>query len=454
MSDLIEARVLPHDLVAERAVLGAILMRPDVLFDVAPLITPPDFFRDAHRRIFRHLLAMCEAKIGIDGLTLRDALQRSNELEAVEGPAYIFSLTDGVPHSVNAAEYARIVREKSALRQLAFASNKALAEAYSGELPAADVLERAQSALFEIAGRQVTGGFIDMHELMPATLEEIERLVADKRHVTGVATGFTDLDHMTRGLQPGDLVVVAGRPSMGKTAFAVNVAQHAAIRGGHQAAVFSLEMSRKSLGLRLIASEARIDHHRLLSGHVVPDAWSSISSAIDRLSDAGLHIDDASGATIFDIRAKARRLKASRGLDLIVIDYLQLMSGAQRAENKNLEVAAITKGLKAIARDLDIPVVLLSQLSRDTEKRGNHRPILADLRDSGAIEQDADVVIFIHREEKYAPTAENRGTAEAILAKQRNGPTGTVGLVFHDHLVRFDNRTRDTERRPYAEAGV
>jgi replicative DNA helicase len=451
-ADSIEARVLPHDLRAERAVLGAVLVRNDVLFDVLEHLTAAEFFRDVHRTIFRAMLALSEQKVPIDDLTLCEALTRTGELEDVGGPVYVAGLMDGVPKSTNAAAYAAIVRDKCTLRRLILAAHTFIAAAYEAEEAPATIVDAAQAALFDVASRQVRGGFIGTKTLMPQVLEAVEARIADKRRVTGVATGFTDLDDMTRGFQPGDLIIVAGRPSMGKTSFGMNVVQHAAIKDRRRAAVFSLEMNSKSLGLRLLASEARVDHHRVLSGQVLNADWGRMSMAFGRLTEAGILIDDSSTATVFDVRAKARRLKADGGLDLIVIDYLQLMTGVGKSENKNLEVAAITKALKAVARDLEVPIVLLSQLSREPDKRGNHRPMLSDLRDSGAIEQDADVVIMIHREEKYGPTDENRGIAEAILSKQRNGPTGSVRLVFHDHLVRFDNADRRPERTPYAGA--
>lgn len=450
MSEPIEARVLPHDLSAERAVLGAILIRPDVWFDVAEQLRQSDFYRDPHRRIFAKMLELSEAKIAIDGVTLKDALARDNELESVGGPAYLFALTDGVPHSTNAVEYARIVRDKAQLRQLVSIGQRMISRAFDAGEHASAIVDATLAELLERASARTDRGFIDTKTLMPQIVEAVEQLVANPRRITGVASGFSDLDDMTRGFQPSDLIIIAARPAMGKTSLAMNIVQHAAIKDGRRVAVFSLEMGRKSLGLRLLSSEARIDHHKLLSGQVHDGDWSRISNAIGRLAEAGILIDDATSTTVFDVRAKARRLAADGGLDLIVIDYLQLMTATQKAENKNLEVAAITKGLKAIARDLEIPVVLLSQLSRDPEKRGNHLPQLSDLRDSGAIEQDADLVIFIHRAERYAATAENRGQAEAIIGKARNGPTGVVKLLFHDHLVRFDNLSRLTERKAYA----
>jgi len=440
-----EPRTLPHNLEAERSILGAVLLHDDALGVVADTLADRMFFRDAHKRIYRAMLRLAARNVAIDLTTLREELDRAGDLAEVNGPAYLIALVDGVPRSTNIEHYAAIVREKAYLRDAIFAANKVLAEAYDAEDDAREVLNRAQQAFFDIDRQTARRGFVDMSALMPDVLAAIERHAADRRTVTGVPTGFGALDEMTRGFQPGNLIVVAGRPSMGKTTFAMNIAQHAATNGRRQVAVFSLEMSQKSLGIRLVASEARVEHHRLLSGHIAQGDYARIAVAMDRLGAAGIHIDDSAAVTVFDVRAKSRRLKADGGLDLIVIDYLQLMNGVGRAENKNLEVAGITKGLKAVARDLDVPVVLLSQLSRETERRGNHRPQLSDLRDSGAIEQDADVVIFIHREERYVPTDDNRGVAEAVLSKQRNGPTGTIRLRFESELVRFDNPTMDRD---------
>ena len=451
MTAPLDARVLPHSLEAERSVLGAVLLQNEFLEHVRAIVQPSDFYRDAHARIFEHVIKLHDRREPVDFLTLRESLAASDELERVGGPAYITALVDGVPRSTNVEHYAAIVREYATRRRLVLVGQKLIAEAHESDDSPADLIDRAHSALFKVAERQSVDTLTDSRALMPELLGVVDQLVADKRLVTGVPTGLTDLDELTRGLQPRDLIVVAARPSMGKTSFGMNVVQHAAIRASRRALVFSLEMGRRPIGLRLLASEGRVDHHKLLSGHLGDADWGRLSNAMGRLEAGAIYVDDAAVVTVFDVRAKARRLQAGGGLDLIVIDYLQLMTGAQKAENKNLEVAAITKGLKAIARDLDVPVLLLSQLSREPDKRGNHRPQLSDLRDSGAIEQDADVVIGLHREEKYAPTADNRGVAEAILLKQRNGPTGTVRLLFHDHLVRFDNLVWSAGRRPCAE---
>jgi replicative DNA helicase len=458
MTEPIEARTLPHNIDAERAVLGAILLHSDALFDVAAVVSEADFFREAHRVIYRHILALHEAKVAIDFVPLRESLSQAGVLDGIGGPTYLTSLVDGMPRSVNAVDYARIVREKAAYRSIIFDAHKTLAEAYESEFSASDVLNAAQARLFAIADRQAPGGFVDMATLMPDVMNEVEKRYAEKRVVTGVPTGFVDLDQMTSGLQREDLIIIAGRPSMGKTSLAMNIAEFVGIRTAHRVGVFSLEMGRASLGMRLLASEARVDHHKLRSGFLSGDDMQRIGGAMQRLAEAGIAIDDSSSVTPWDIRAKARRLQADRGLDLIIIDYLQLMTGA-KSENKNLEVAGITKALKAIARDLHVPLVLLSQLSRENERRGDKRPQLSDLRDSGAIEQDADVVMFVHREEKYNETDDNRGIAEIIVSKQRNGPIGPVRLAFIDHLVRFDNLDRQhtsappsEQRMPYAEA--
>jgi replicative DNA helicase len=432
------ARPLPHSLDMERAVLGAILLRPDVLYDVADR-RPDDFFRDAHRRIFRHMLRLAEQKIQLDFGVLQDALARTHELETVGGPAYITALVDGMPRGSNAAEHARIVCEKALLRQVIAAVQQISAEAFEEASNASEILDAAQARLHQIAARQVTGDIVDMPTLMAEVVATIEARRAHRGLVSGVPTGFTELDEITRGLQPEDLIVLAARPSVGKTSFAMNVIEYACIHAGRRAAAFSLEMGRQSLGLRLLASQARVNHHDLQTGYIRDEAWSRIANAMEHIGSSGIHIIDASSPTVFDIRARARRLQAAGGLDLIVIDYLQLMRGAQRAENKNLEVAEISRSLKAIARDLKVPILLLSQLSREPERRTNHRPQLSDLRDSGAIEQDSDVVLFLHREERYDATDENRGVAEVIVSKHRNGPTALIKLAFHESFVRFDN---------------
>lgn len=451
MSDTVCERTLPHNLDAERSVLGAILMQNDAFEEAARLVDQHDFYRSAHRLIFQAMANLRTKKRVIDLVTLREELTRTGDLDDVGGSAYITALSDGMPHSSHVEHYAAIVKEKSALRSLIFAGNKLLAEAYEAERPAAELLDATHQQLFAISDRALTGGFVGASELVQATLSAIEQRAADGQEIIGVPSGFTDLDAMTAGFQRGDLVVIAGRPSMGKTGLVLNIAEHVALRAGLSVGFFSLEMNKESLMMRLFASVAGLDHRRVRRGRLPDSEAKALSQASCRIGSAALAIDDSSALTVYDVRAKARALKASKGLDLIIIDYLQLMTGSAKAETKNLEVAAITKGLKGVAKDLNVPVLLLSQLSREPEKRGNHRPQLSDLRDSGCIEQDADLVIFIHREEYYAPTDENRGLGELIASKQRNGPTGAVRVTFQDHLVRFGNAAPDYRR---AHVGV
>jgi replicative DNA helicase len=429
---------MPHDLEAERAVLGGIIVDNEQLPSACEHVTARDFYRAAHGFVFDAMLRLEERREPIDLLTLKPELAARGRLDEV-GVAYLAGLPDGVPRSSNVGEYARIVCENSVRREMVRAGHAIIDSAYDPEGDAATVLDRAQARLFQIADHQTRGQMVNMAALMPAVINEVERRVADKRTVTGVPTGFRDLDDLTRGFQPEDLIVIGARPSMGKTSLVMNVAQHAALHHGMRVAVFSLEMSAQSLGLRLLASEARIDHHRLLSGRLCQSDYGPMADAYGRLSQAGIVIDSSSSVTAFDVRAKARRLKADKGLDAIIIDYLQLMRPTQRAENKNLEIAEITRSLKAIAIDLRVPVILLSQLSRALESRSNHRPQLSDLRDSGSIEQDSDVVLLLHREEEYAKSDQNRGKAEIIIAKQRNGPTGTVTVSFVKEYTRFED---------------
>lgn len=428
-----DAGVPPHSLEAELGMLGAILIRPDVLHDVREHADPEDCYRDAHRRIFRAMLQLAEAHVAIDPLTLGDSLTRTDEFEKVGGALYLFKLTDGVPHSTHAVDYARIVREKSRLRQIILAAQRTLADAYEASTPSADVLDAAQAALSTIAdGHVAGGGLVPMKTIMPAVVDELQRLATNQQLVTGIGSGLTSLDEITRGFQKKALIVIGAQTSMGKTSFGLNIAEHAAVAGAH-VAIFALEMDCLSLGIRFLASRARISHGRLMSGFVRAAEWGPLSEAMGCLGELGIYIDDSSSLTAFDVRARARRLRADGGLDLIIVDYLQLMRGAQRAENKNLEVADISRSLKMIAKDLDVPVLLLSQLSRAPAQRTDRRPQLSDLRDSGAIEQDADVVLLLYRD------ASEKGVAEISVAKHRNGPTGFVKVAFVEELMRFEN---------------
>jgi replicative DNA helicase len=432
-------RSLPHNLEAEKSVLGAILIDNAAFNHAAELIDARDFFRDAHRRIFDRMVALSERGDVIDFVTLKEELSRSGDLDEVGGPAYIASLADGVPRSSNVEHYARIVKEKSTLRNLIFSANKILATAYEAELEADAVLDEAEKAIFEIAEDRVRAGFVPLRDLVKESFETIERLQAHKELITGVPTGFVDLDEMTSGLQPGDLVIVAARPSMGKTSLVLNVAQHVGTKTDMTVGFFSLEMSREQLFFRLLTSEARIDWHRVRTGMLGEKDWGRLSEAVGTLSDANIYIDDTPAIGVLEMRAKSRRLKAEHGLHLLVVDYLQLMQGRGRAENRTQELAAISRSLKGLAKELHVPIVALSQLSRAPESRSDHKPQLSDLRESGALEQDADVVVLIYREDVYNRTEENQGIAELIVAKQRNGPTGSVKLAFVREHTRFEN---------------
>jgi replicative DNA helicase len=432
-------RTLPHNLEAERSVLGAILVHNDAFNLAAQVIDERDFFRDAHRRIFDKMIALNERSAAIDFVTLKEELSRAGELDDVGGPAYIASLADGVPRATNVEYYARIVKEKSTLRNLIYAANKILSNAYEAEQEPDVILDEAETAIFSVADDRLKAGFVPMRDLVKESFPKIERLFEQKRLVTGVPTGFADLDEMTRGLQPGDLIIIAARPSMGKTSLVLNIAQFVAVQPAMTAGVFSLEMSKESLFLRLLTSEAQIDSHRLMSGAIGQKDYGRISHALESLSAMQLFIDDTAGIGVMEMRAKARRLQAEHGLNLLVVDYIQLMSGRGRFENRTLELAALSRSLKGLAKELHVPIVVLSQLSRAPEARSDHRPQLSDLRESGALEQDADVVVMIYRDDVYNkdPSSENAGIAELIVAKQRNGPTGVVKLAFLREQTRF-----------------
>jgi replicative DNA helicase len=436
-------RTLPHNLEAERSVLGAILLHNDAFNFAAEVIDAKDFFRDAHRRIFDKMVKLAERGDAIDLVTLKEELGRAGELEEVGGPAYITALVDGVPRSTNVEHYARIIKEKATLRNLIFSANKILSSAYEAEEEADLILDQAEHAIFAIADQKIRDGFVSLRELAHGSLETIEKLHARKELITGVPTGFTDLDEMTSGLQPADLVIIAARPSMGKTSLVLNMAQHVGTKTGMSVGIFSLEMSKEQLFLRMLTAEARIDAHRLRGGFLGERDWGKLSQAIGTLSEAKIFIDDSPSIGVLEMRAKCRRLAAEHGLHMVIVDYIQLMQGRGRFENRTLELASISRSMKGLAKELRVPIVVLSQLSRAPESRSDHRPQLSDLRESGALEQDADVVMFIYREDLYAdknqPPTEQEGVAELIVGKQRNGPTGIVKLAFIREFTRFEN---------------
>src|SRR6187402_169570 len=436
-------RTLPHNLEAEKSVLGAILINNHAFNQAAEVIDAQDFFRDAHRRIFEKMVVLTDRNDPVDLVTLKDELTRSGELDEVGGPAYVSALTDGVPRSANVEYYAKIVKEKSTLRRLIQSANEVLGRAYDAEEDADTLLDEAERSIFQIAEGRMRSGFVKLSELVAGGYDMLEALQANRGLVTGVPSGFVDLDEITSGFQKSDLVIVAARPSMGKTSLVLNMALHCGIEAGRTAGVFSLEMSKEQLFMRMLTSEARVDAHRFRGGFLGEQDYARLVEAFARMHDAKVFIDDTPSAGILEMRAKARRLKMEHGLDMLVIDYLQLMQGRGKFDNRQQELASISRALKILAKELEIPILALSQLSRATESRGDHRPQLSDLRESGALEQDADVVMFIFREEMYSTDGErnpeSEGVAEIIIGKQRNGPTGTAKLAFLKQYTRFEN---------------
>jgi len=434
----------PYSEDAEQAVLSAMLMDQDAIVRAAEIVDDSMFYAERHRRIFRSMVAITERGGVVDPLTLSEELARRGELESAGGKEYVGYLVDAVPTAANVEYHAEIVREKSILRQLIQVSTQIVHDAFSGQGTAGELLDQAEAKIFQVSQQRKTEGFTRIKELLWPTMERIEALQRGGKTITGVASGFTDLDEMTSGFQPADLVIVAARPSMGKTAFCLNVAQHAAIDEQRRIAFFSLEMSKESLVQRMLTSEARVDAQRLRRGLLRDDEFPMLARAAGILSSAPIWIDDTPGITLLEMRSKARRLKADNGLDMVIVDYLQLMQGPS-AENRQQEVSQISRGLKGLAKELNVPVVALSQLSRAPEQRtGDHRPQLSDLRESGAIEQDADLIMFLFRQEMYEGPVDKdgnsiEGKAELIVGKQRNGPTGIVNLHFYKQYTRFAN---------------
>ena len=436
----------PYSEDAEQAVLSAMLIDQDAVLRAIEFVDDTMFYAERNRRIFRAMVTIAERGGVVDPLTLSDELGRRAELDASGGKDYIGFLVDVVPTAANIEYHAEIVREKAILRRLIEVSTSIVAEAFDGKASARELLDEAESKIFLVSQQQTKDGFTRIKELLWPTMERIEALQRGGKTVTGVASGFNDLDELTSGFQPADLIIVAARPSMGKTAFTLNVAQHAAIEHNVPVAFFSLEMSKESLVQRMLTSEARIDAQRLRKGQLRDDDFPRLARAAGILSSAPVWIDDTPGLTLLEMRSKARRLKADAGVGLVVVDYLQLMQGPARSESRQQEVSQISRGLKALAKELNVPVIALSQLSRAPEQRtgDNKRPQLSDLRESGAIEQDADLIMFLYRQEFYdGPTDKDgnslEGKAEVIVGKQRNGPTGLVNLFFHKQYTRFES---------------
>lgn len=446
-ADLSLQKLPPQNLDAEKSVLGAILIENDALDKVVEDITVDDFYREPHRKIYQRMQELHELREAIDLITLSDLLRRRNELESVGGVSYLSSLVNMVFTAANVGHHARIVREMAILRKLISASTEIITRAYDGGFDATELLDTAEKTVFEISERNIRSSFVPVKEIVKDSFEMIERLYERKDSVTGVASGFSDLDKKTAGFQPSDLIIVAGRPSMGKTSFCMNIAEHVAIEGKKPVGIFSLEMSRDQLVLRMLCSQAMVDASRLRTGHLGNEDWAKLTMAAGHLNVAPIFIDDSAAITAMEMRAKARRLKAQQGdLGLIIVDYLQLMRGGGRVENRVQEVSEISRSLKALAKELNTPVVALSQLSRQVESRTDKRPMMSDLRESGSIEQDADVVIFIYRDEVYHKDKEdNKGKAEIIIAKQRNGPIGEVELTFLNQYTKFTDMAKGYE---------
>ena len=436
---------LPHSVEAERSVLGAVLLDNHQFHQAQEILTSSAFYSTRHRKIFLAMETLMDAGSALDLVTVKAELERSRDLEAAGGPAYLATLVDGVPRSANVEHYARIVREKAILRELIRSAQNILQSALKPEGSTNDVIDEAERAIFRVAEDRLRTGFLPLKTVAEQSLKTIEELTERRELITGIPTGIIQLDEMTAGLQPSDLIILAARPSMGKTTLALNIAEGASMRHGKTIGVFSLEMSHQQLFFRMLCSQAKVDAHRLRTGRINKEDWQRIIKAFGELSEASIFIDDTPGISIIEMRAKARRLALERRLDLLIVDYLQLMRGRASFESRQQEISEISRSLKELAKELNIPVIALSQLSRAPEQRGgDHRPQLSDLRESGAIEQDADVVLFLFREELYKRgDPDLRGKAELIVGKQRNGPTGTVNLVFIREFTRFENPAFD-----------
>jgi replicative DNA helicase len=436
--------VPPQNREAEQSVLGGILLDNLALNTVLELLETSDFYSDAHRKIFASIIELSNRNEPCDLITLSNILKDQKRIEQVGGTAYLASLVDNVPSAVNIAYYAKIIKEKSILRRLIGTATEILNKSYDAGMDIDSVLDEAEHAIFEISENKIRPSFYPIRDIIKDSFKTIERLYAKKELVTGVATGFDKIDDITSGLQKSDLIIIAGRPSMGKTAFALNIAQYAALEMGVPVAIFSLEMAKEQLATRMLAAEARVDSQRLRKGFLGETDWPKLTTAAGRLSEAPIYIDDTPAITAIEMKAKSRRLKAENGLGLIILDYLQLMRGNSSRDSREQEISEISRSLKALAKELSVPVIALSQLNRKVEDRTSRRPQMADLRESGAIEQDADLIAFIYRDEVYNRSDDNpeKGIAEIIIGKQRNGPTGTVKLAFQEKYTRFENLAR------------
>ncbi|MCR1899275.1 replicative DNA helicase [Irregularibacter muris] len=440
--DAMMGRVPPQSIEAEQSVLGSMLLDKEAIAGATEILIAEDFYREAHGAIFDAIVQIYNRSEPVDFITLSEQLKNTNILEQIGGAAYLAELANAVPSSSSVRHYAKIVEEKSLMRKLIRASSNILDKSYEGSEEISDLIEMAEKRIFDISQGRTTDGFVPIREVLLDAFDNIEALFKNKSQITGIPTGFTDIDSKTSGFQKSDFILVAARPSMGKTAFALNIAQHAAVKEKVPVAVFSLEMSKEQLIHRMLCSEAHIDSQKLRTGDLQESDWDKLAQGMAILAEAPVFIDDTPGISVMEMRAKCRRLKMEHGLGLILIDYLQLMSGNGKIESRQQEISEISRSLKALAREMDCPVLALSQLSRAPEARADHRPILSDLRESGAIEQDADVVMFLYRDEYYNPDTEEKNIGEVSIAKQRNGPTGVIKLVWLGQFTKFASLER------------
>ncbi|NLX92104.1 MAG: replicative DNA helicase [Firmicutes bacterium] len=445
MNQEVSQKLPPQNLEAEQSVLGSMLIDKDALLEVGEILTSEDFYREVHQEIFRAIMHLADKNEPVDLVTICEELEKKNILEKVGGAAYLATLANITPTAAHAAYYAQIVREKAILRRLIRTATEIVAKSYDYVENVEEFLDEAEQAIFEVARRKDSRTFVPLKEALEETFEKLDQLKQKKGGITGLATGFFELDNLTSGLQDSDLIIVAARPSMGKTTLALNIAQEITVNNKKPVAFFSLEMSREQLAQRLLCSYGEIDAQRLRRGFLSADEWPKIARAVGPLSEAPLYIDDTAAISVMEMRAKARRLKMEKGLSAIFVDYLQLMKSQEKAENRQQEISAISRSLKALAKELNCPVVALSQLSRAVEQRVDKRPILSDLLESGGIEANADVVLFIYRDDYYYPETEKKHIAEIIVSKQRNGPTGKFELYFMDHFNKFLNLTNREE---------
>jgi replicative DNA helicase len=433
-------RLPPQNIEAEQSILGAVLLENDALPKAIEVLSSEDFYRESHRKLFNVMIELFEKNEVIDLITVSEVLKRKNELDDVGGVTYLSTLVSMVPTAANVRYHSKIVKQKALLRALLRSATEIAAKVYESPMEADEMVDFAERTIFDISDRRTKTSFFTLKEVIKSSFEMIEHLYDKKEAITGIPSGFADLDELTTGFQPGDLVIIGGRPSMGKTALGLNIAQHVALEMREPVAVFSLEMSKEQLALRMLCAEAMVDSNSVRKGFIRKEDWHRLTSAAGRLADAPIYIDDSSGTSVLEMRAKARRLKMEHhgGLGLVVVDYLQLMRGRGSFERREQEISEISRSLKGLAKELKVPVIALSQLNRAVEARTDKRPSLADLRESGAIEQDADVIIFLYRDEVYhRDNPSNKGKAEVIVAKQRNGPTDTVFLTFRSNCTRF-----------------